>query len=138
MKTKILAEGQYIVSSIMKNDTCPIEDSPLSTDSTFSRNYAGLMDVLERVAREGLQQFPSRLSHAINRDPKIYEFVRGRLRLIYFHGLGNTIVVCTEMVIKKTQKTDLKVIAKAIEAHNNYYRALNEGTLIVIGGEDEN
>lgn len=138
MYIKILAQDQYFISSIMKGDKCPIEDSPLGLDSTFCRAHAGLMDVLERVAETGLQQFPSSLSHAINRNPKIYEFIRGRLRLIYFHGSGNTIVVCTEIVIKKSQKADPQVISKAIEAHDNYYRALEEGALIVIGGNGEN
>ena len=137
MKTKILAEGQYIVSSILKDDVCPIEDSPLSADQNFCRYHDGLMDVIERIARDGLQQLPAHLSHSINKQPKIYELIRGRLRLIYFHGAGNTIVVCTELIVKKTKKADPQVIARAIQAHNSYHQALNQGVLVVIGAENE-
>lgn len=141
MKTKVLAEGQYVVSSIIKDgedEACPIEDSPLSRDSTFCRSHAGLMDVIERIAKDGLQQFPASLSHSINKDPKIYELIRGRLRLIYFHGCGNFVVICIEIVVKKTQKADRQVISRAIQAHNNYHQAVSQGTLEIIRGEDEN
>jgi hypothetical protein len=137
VRVKILFEGQFIVSSILKNGKCPIEDSQLGCDSTFSRYYIGLMDVLERVAENGLNQLPASSSHLINKHPKIYEFIRGKLRLIYFHGRGNTVVVCSDIIVKKTQKADPAVVSKAIKAHNNYYTALKEGALIVMEDTDE-
>jgi hypothetical protein len=133
MKLKILVEDQYIISAIMDGDSCPIEDwSLLKENSNYNRTYLGLIDMLQRAAKDGLQQFSSEQSHLINDDPKIYEFVRGRLRLIYFHGVKNTIVVGTEIVVKKTQKSEKKVVSRAINAYENYYDSVKQGTLIEV------
>lgn len=137
MLVKILFEGRFVVSSILKNGSCPIESSASGSDPTFSRYYDGLMDVLERVAEEGLDHLPASSSHVINKNPKIYEFIRGRLRLIYFRGEGNTVVVCSDIVVKKTQKADSAVVSKAITAYNKYYTALQKGALIVLEDTDE-
>lgn len=132
MKLKILAEDQYIISAIMCDDCCPIEDSFTRSDSNYEKNYIGLLDMLDRAAKCGLQQFSSEQSHLINSDPKIFEFIRGKLRLIYFHGKGNMIVVCTEIIVKKTQKSNKKVVNKAISAYKEYFESIKKDSLIEV------
>lgn len=132
MKLKILAEDQYIISAIMSDDLCPIEDSFTRSDSNYKKNYIGLLDMLGRAAKSGLQQFSSEQSHLINSDPKIFEFIRGKLRLIYFHGRGNMIVVCTEIIVKKTQKSDTRVVNKAIKAYEDYFESIKKDSLIEV------
>ncbi|HNP52559.1 MAG TPA: hypothetical protein PKJ85_12315 [Nitrosomonas nitrosa] len=55
MKLKILAEDQYIISAIMCDDCCPIEDAFTRSDSNYEKNYIGLLDMLDRAAKCGLQ-----------------------------------------------------------------------------------
>lgn len=137
MKVKILTEGQYIISAIMDGDRCPVEDALLSDDPAHESQKLGLLDMLERAAEGGLQQFSSKQSHYINEDPKIYEFIRGPLRLIYFHGENNNVVVSTEVVVKKSQKADKKVVSKAKKMRKDYFEAIQNNTLIEVR-DDEN
>lgn len=137
MKVKILAEGQYIISAIMDGDRCPVEDAIISDDPAYESQMLGLLDMLNRAAAGGLRQFSSKQSHYINEDPKIYEFIRGPLRLIYFHGESNNVVVSTEVVVKKSQKADKKVVSKAKKVRKDYFEAIQNKTLIEVR-DDEN
>lgn len=137
MKTKILAEGKYVISSVLKGGKCPVVESPLCTDSNYSSSFSKLIDVIQRIAANGFQNIPASLSHAVNSKPKIFEIIRGDLRLFYFHGDKNRIVVCTELITKKTPKVDKKVVKRAITAYEDYYSSLEMGTLIELGEDDE-
>jgi len=137
MKIKILIEGQYTVSAIMDGDTCPVQDALLGDDPAYESYSLGLLDMLSRVAEGGLRQFSSKQSHYINEDPKIYEFIRGPLRLIYFHGKGNNVVVSTEVIVKKSRKADKKVVNRAKKVHNDYFESAHSNTLIEVR-DDEN
>lgn len=132
MKLKILVEGKYIVSAVMDGDVCPVEDALLDEDPAYESYSVGLLDMLERVAMDGFQKFSSKQSHYINEDPKIYEFIRGPLRLIYFHGKDSNVVVSTEVVVKKTKKADNKVVNRAIQARKDYFEAIQNNSLIEV------
>lgn len=137
MKTKIVAEGQYVISSVLKGGKCLLVDSSLCTDSNYSSSFSKLINVIQRIAENGLQNIPLSLSHVVNKNPKIFELIRGDLRLFYFHGHKNRIVICTELITKKTGKVDKQVVKRAITAHDNYYHSLKIGTLIELGVDDE-
>jgi hypothetical protein len=137
MKLKILAEDKYVISAIMDGDACPVEDALLEDDPAYGSYSVGLLDMLERVAKVGFEGFSSKQSHYINEDPKIFEFIRGPLRLIYFHGKDNNVVVSTEVVKKKSKKADKKVVKKAIQIRKDYFESIQNDTLIEIR-DDEN
>lgn len=137
MKLKILVESRYIVSAIMNGDECPVQDALLEENSAYDSYTIGLLDMLERVGENGFQGFSSKQSHYINDEPKIFEFIRGPLRLIYFHGKDNNVVISTEVVVKKSQKADKKVVSRAIQAQKDYFKSVLDDTLIEIR-DDEN
>lgn len=139
MKIKILVENQYIISGIMKDDRCLVEDFLSGSNSAYASSRSGLLDMIDRVANNGFQQFSSKQLHYINEDPKIYEFIRGDLRLIFFHGQGNNVVVSTEVIVKKSQKVDKKVVNRAKEAYKDYFESVKNDTLIEVrDNENEN
>ena len=137
MKLKILVEGRYIVSAIMNGDACPVEDALLDEDPAYESYRSGLLNMLERVGEDGFKNFSAKQSHYINDDPKIYEFIRGPLRLIYFHGKENNVVVTTEIVVKKSTKADAKVVNRAKQIRKDYFESIQNNTLIEIR-DDEN
>lgn len=134
MKVKVLVKDQYVILVTMKGNSCPIEESSLARD--YKRDFEGLLDMLQRAAQSGFHQFSSAQSHEINKNPKILEFIRGRLRLIYFHGQGKDIVVCTELFLKKTKKVPRALVEKAIKVNNAYLKSCQENTLEVMDEED--
>lgn len=137
MRIKILAEDRYIVSAIMDGDECQVEQSLCSPNAEFEAYSDGLLDMLERTAKSGWEQFSSKQVHFIDEKHKIYEFVRGRLRLIFFHGENSLLVVCTEVIVKKTQKADKKVVNRAIQAQKAYWKSVEDNCLTIIRDEDE-
>lgn len=136
MRLKVLFEDQYTISAVMDDGACVVENALLSVDPQYGSYCDGLLDLLERAAEGGLQQFSSKQTHYINEDPKIYEFVRGPLRLVYFHGVGNTVVVCTELALKKTQKADKALVQRAIKLRNAYFESIESKTLIEVRDHD--
>lgn len=132
MRIKILVEGEYVISAVMDGDTCAVEDVLLSGDTAIEGYCVGFLHMLEIVSKEGFKKFSSKQSHYINEDPKIYEFIRGPLRLIYFHGKDNNVVVSTEVVLKKSKKADKKVVHRAIQIRKDYFESIENNTLIEI------
>lgn len=133
MQLKILAQGRYTVSSILRKGKCPVSDSPLSADANFDVTHTRLLQVIERIADHGMDGIPSSISKVVRKKPKILELKRGDLRLFYFHGHENRIVVCTELIQKKTQRVDRQAVARAVDTYYEYYNSLASGTLIDIG-----
>lgn len=91
----------------------------------------GLIDMLETVAADGLQNVPHAWFHEANKQLKIYEFIKGPLRLFFFKGSGGQIAVCTCGVRKSGKKADPKAVKKAAKWRDDYYAALKNGTLIL-------
>jgi len=138
MKIKILIEDQYTISAVMNGDRCPVHDVLVNGFPNYEANSNGLLDMITRIAKNGFHQFSSQQCHYIDQDKKIYELIRGRLRLIFFHGKNKTIMICTDIVVKDTQKANQKVVKRALKTYDDYYNSLREKTLIEIRDEDEN
>lgn len=138
MRIKILIEDQYTIAAVMQKDECPVQDALVNGYPNYEACSNGLLDMICRIAENGFKQFSSKQCHLINKDKKIYELIRGRLRLIFFHGKNKTIMICTEVVVKDTQKTDRKVVNRALKIYDDYYNSLQKDTLIETRDEDEN
>ena len=120
MKLKSLFNAQYYIVGTVEGDDCPAEEFCLTEDA-YEASRVGLLNFLERASQQGFDASLGRVAHLVNRENGIYEFVKGRLRLFFFHGKGKQIVVCTTGVIKKTQKVDKQPIEKAIKLRDEYF-----------------
>ncbi|MDN3512668.1 MAG: type II toxin-antitoxin system RelE/ParE family toxin [Candidatus Jettenia sp.] len=140
MEIKILFEDRFAISAIMKGNECPAEESIKGNmEERYIGNCNNLLLKLKQISRLGFEQLSNKMSHYVNKDPKIYEIIQGKLRLIYFHGEGNLIVVCTEVIVKNTQKVDKAVVNRAIRAYNDYHESVRNKTLVKIReNNDEN
>lgn len=137
MKVRILANGKYTIAAIMDGEECPVYDQlSVGIAPQYRRFGIALLRKLKLVSKSGFDLFPSLLSHEISKEHKIYEFIQGKLRLVYFHGLNEMIVVCTEVFVKKTQNTKSNVVYRAVKIRDSYISAINNNELYEVM-EDE-
>ncbi len=135
MRVKILAQNRFQIVAIMKGKACPVEDFISFGEFTTKANRVGLLNMLEDTAKVGLDNIPAAWTHEANKKEKIYEFIKGRLRLYFFKGHEEEIVVCTSGQLKKTDKANKAVIEEAARYRKEYFEALNKDTLQVMKNE---
>ena len=131
MELKLLAKDKYKVAAVTANGKCPAEDFLLSLDAAYRASSDGLFELLDRVSQDGLDDISPTLSHEVDKNEKIYELIKGKLRLFFFKGEGDLLVICTTGLIKKTPKVDKKAVAKAIVCKNQYLNAVKKNTLVI-------
>ena len=132
MELTIIFSDKYNVAAVSRNAVCRVTDFLQEPEGTYQASADGLFDVMERVSKDGLDQLPHSLSHYVDKKEKIYEFVKGDLRLFYFKGQDNLLVICTSVVIKKTQKVDKKQVDLAVRLKLEYLQSVKDGTIVLI------
>lgn len=135
MQIQILFEDAFQVVAVMDGEDCPTLDWLLDAENSKAKD--GLRELLERVAEKGLADVPSAWFHEANKEEKIYEFIKGDLRLFFFKGANNQIAVCTGGVRKKGRKADKAAVRTAALWRAEYIAAVDAGTIEVIQDEDE-
>lgn len=74
------------------------------------------------------------MSHQLRGD--IYEFIKGRIRILYFYHRGQ-IVVCTHGLIKQSKKIKNAEIERAEAVMQAYRAAVSGGTLEILEEEED-
>jgi hypothetical protein len=130
----VLFDDKYTITGVSKDGECDAINTLIEAgeEGQYQASVDGLMDLLDRVSKDGLINLSSKLTHFVDQDEKIYEFVKGDLRLFYFKGEGDFLVICTSATIKKTQKADRKHVMRAIKYKNEYLKSVQNGTLKVV------
>lgn len=137
MKVKELAIGRFQVVAVVDGDKCPAEDFIVNGEISTAASREGLLDMLEKTAQNGLHGIAAAWIHEADKQEKIYEFIKGRLRLFFFKGENGQIAICTNGQMKKSTKADKSAIAIAALYRKKYFKAIREGTLQVIKNETE-
>ncbi|MDH6185505.1 hypothetical protein [Polaromonas sp. CG_23.6] len=136
MRVKLLFEDLFQIVAVMDGNDCPA-DAFINDGEDNLKARVGLQYMLGHVAQRGLADIPSGWVHEANKNEKIYEFIKGDLRLFFFKGERNQIAVCTAGVLKKGQKADKAAVAKAAIFRKTYIAAAAANTIEVIHDEDE-
>ena len=132
MELTIIFSDKYSIAAVSKNSVCKVTDFLRELEEAYQGSAEGLFDVMKRVSIDGLDQLPHPLSHSVDKKEKIYEFIKGDLRLFYFKGYDNLLVICTSVVIKKTQKVDKKQVDLAVRLKLEYLQSVKDGTIVLI------
>lgn len=101
----------------------------------FQANVAGLTAMLEQHAEHGPDSFNTAQCHYVDQQERIYEHIKGRLRLFWFED-EDRVVLCTHGIVKKQQKTPRREIDKAIRIKKMYQRAKENGSIRFITEDD--
>jgi hypothetical protein len=126
---KPLVIGKYAIVAVMDGETCPAEEFIKQGEATTEASREGLITMLLYVAANGLDNTPTGWTHEANKQKKIYEFIKGRLRLFFFKGKDGQIAVCTGGTLKDGKKSDPASVNKASQWREEYMTAFDNGTL---------
>ena len=132
MELTVLYSDKYKIAGVSADGECQAYEFLVTLEANYKSSGDGLFELLDRVSKSGLQDIPTTLSHIVDKEEKIYEFIKGDLRLFYFKGLDNYLVICTSAAIKKSQKVDDKHVNKAIKFKNQYFQSVKDGTLVLL------
>nr|WP_256736599.1 type II toxin-antitoxin system RelE/ParE family toxin [Pseudomonas gingeri] len=117
---KILFANRWQIASPMEsNGLSQVELFMEEVGSGFESNLNGLLIMMERHSKQGPETFNTAQCHYVDQDEKIYEYIKGRLRLFWFED-DDKIVVCTHGIVKKSQKTPRREIQRAIRVKRTY------------------
>ena len=108
---------------------CSLIDDFNDIEATYEASRNRLLEYFKHVATGGPQALNSAQCHQVDANNKIYEFISGKLRVIFFQAATGRMVICTHMFLKKTQKTPPKEVNKAIRAKNEYEQADKAGLI---------
>ena len=88
----------------------------------LQKDKLAILALLDRIAKEskGPRLLPDDISHSIDEKHAIWEFIQGRLRILWFYD-KNCIVVCACGFIKKTPKTPSSEKDQAIAIKKKYF-----------------
>lgn len=136
MKVKLLLKDRYTIAAVMTGNTCPAELFITEGEAAYGASREGLAALLQRVAQLGLPVLSTKQAHEVNKPNKIYEFIKGDLRLFYFKGEGDMVVVCTTGTVKQGNKVNGKAVKDAIICKSNYQAAVKNGSLELVHIEE--
>lgn len=137
MKLKVLHRTQFTIASAMDGDECETETFLNGLASKYQASAEGLYVLIERIADQGLDGMSSKLWHLVDAENKIYELIKGDLRLLCFKGHGDVLVIASHGFLKKTQKTPTKEKNKAISYKQQYQQAHDARRIDLIEAQEE-
>lgn len=132
MKILSIQRAKYWVGAVAfekGNGTlsCSLLDDFNEIEATYEASRDRLMSYFKQVAVAGPKALNAAQCHQVDANNKIYEFISGKLRVLFFQGTQGNVVICTHMFLKKTQKTPTKELNKAIKAKSQYEQAEKVG-----------
>lgn len=132
MKLLTLEKRNREVLAIMEDDgpgnCCPVLAFLKSQPKERSGSAKGFRVLFRRYAESGRAGLNDDLYHEVDKPEKIWEFIKGSLRVFCFEDEGG-IVILSHGAIKKGQKVDRREVAKAIRNKRSYLAAKEAGQL---------
>jgi hypothetical protein len=128
MRILILREGRFRVAALADPEVAPSLEFLRGVPDHMRGSAAGMWALFDRYAEGGRMKLTAELFHEANRDGKIWDFIKGRLRVYCFMEEG-ALVVLTHGTIKKSQKVDRRDIARAVSCRNAYLASSQRGEL---------
>ncbi len=136
MRVRLIVSGVWTVHGVSDGQNDVLQEME-ELQSARGSDVNGLIKLLMDIA-EGTRdprRLPVELSHRVDDDHQIWQFTKGRLRLLWFyHELR--LIVCTSVFMKNSRKTPPKEISTAIARKRRYEDAASVGSLEVIEDED--
>lgn len=83
-------------------------------------SVSGLKKLFERYAENGSSALTTDLFHEADKTEKIFEFIKGRIRVLCFKDENK--IILTNGLVKKTQKASTQDVAIAIAAKKEYFQ----------------
>ena len=104
-------------------------------NSQYSGSRDRLLNIIEMASEEliGPTQFDDNISHSVDKKNKIWEFIAGRLRLLWFYSpVKNQVIICSHVFLKKSQNTPKSEIKRAVKLKKSYFQAAAKNQIDII------
>lgn len=140
MKLMLLEEGRWNVAAVIHDrdsgmQECPVLNFLQEQSKQYEGTVIGLKAIFERYSNKGKAGLTSDLFHEADKNEKIFQFIKGRLRIYCFVDNGNLIIL-THGSVKKTQKADKQEVKRAIRVKQSYIEAAKRKDIEIEGVEN--
>lgn len=137
MKLLTISQAHYRVAAVIDEQgdklICPVYEFFEAIEKQYQGSADGLLALIDRIARNGTQGLSSKLCHLVDEENKIYELIKGDLRLFFFKGHGDLIVIASHGIIKKSQHTRASDKNRALNYKKHYQQAHDTKSLEILG-----
>ena len=138
MKLELWVKDKWSIFGLVAENATPSAELDELAQQNGSQ-VDGLFVLLDNIAKqqEGPKVLNDSICHVIDRDHGIWQFSKGRIRLLWFYDEGRCII-CTQAFLKKSQTTPKDIIKKAIRLRTDYFtvKGENGGRIEVITTEE--
>lgn len=133
MHLRSVKKGVWTVYEVCNDDgTSPL----LAWHNELNKKYSGsirrLFAIIRQVAEapHGPTQLSDEISHEVNKNDSIYEFIAGDLRIFWFYShFQNKIIICSCQHIKKGNKANKLEVSRIIKIKKDFAKAHKAGTI---------
>lgn len=126
MKLQKVRSGQWsILATCTDRGVCPLLEFLTGLEGGLVKDGRRMLKLLDRVAHQGPPRNTT-ISHQVG--PGIWEFIQGRLRVLWFYDDGK-LVICSHGFVKKSQKTPTAEINRALKDQLRYQEAKKQAKL---------
>jgi hypothetical protein len=108
---------------------CPLLNEFEALMVGYGKSVAGIYEVFKRIEKSGPIGLGVKLFHSVDKKLKIYEFVKGDLRVFCFLAPHGPVCVCSTVRLKKGQSVDRSAVRVTAEFAKNY-RVAYDNSLI--------
>lgn len=108
----------------------------------YKGSIGRMLAIINRVSKEkqGPNLLSTDISHEVDKNASIYEFIAGDLRLLWFYsGVERRVIVCGCQHLKKTRKVNKQEVKRIINIKDNYHSAHEAEQIVYLddGGSNE-
>ena len=132
MNLLLVSKGFYTVYAVAKSrEHCELLEFLGGVDQTLQKDSDRMLALLGRVAMEGPPR-NTEISHQIK--GKLFEFIQGRLRVLWFYD-ERRLIICTGGFVKKGRKTPRREIDHAFRLMDDYFEDKKKAQIQIYGEE---
>ncbi len=126
------------MAAVMQDDRCPVLDELENAPPNMAKTAKGFDALFRRYADLGRHGLTAELFHEVDKAHGIWEFIKGRLRVLCFVAPEDgALLILTHSMIKKQQKTPASEISKSIEVLRHYQAARARSEVEILPREGE-
>ena len=110
MKIVLLGSRDWSVYAVVddsnsNDDTCELLDFFETLAAQHHGSRDGMFQLFERFAERGRSIFNDAICHYVDQEEKIFEFIKGDIRVLWFYAGHDKTIVCTHGFLKDGKKT---------------------------------
>lgn len=121
-----------IYAECTQDGQCELKDFLENQPPNFESYVIGVFALFEHVAESGPLDLSDSICHQVAEG--IWEFIKGRFRILWFYDEGR-VIICSHGYVKQTQKAPKQQIKRVQQCKKNYFTAKKAKQLTIKKGD---